>query len=185
VASSAVKVSQSRVDPVDRVDRDPGQRVRPLDGQLLDLHPALDRGHRQVRPVGPVEQVGHVVLGVDVAGLGDQDPAYQVALDVQAEDRRRLLRGLVGVGRQLDAAGLAPAPGLDLGLHHHGGADPAGGDPRLLGGVGHLPRQHGYAVRGEELLRLVLVQVHEFIPPRRGHHRPRAPRSRREGIHRW
>ena len=85
-----------------------------------------------------------------------------------------------GVGGQLDAAGLAPAAGLDLRLHHDGGADPGGRGLRLLGGVGHLARQHGYAVRGEELLRLVLVQVHEFIPPRRGHHCTRRRHRRRE-----
>ena len=79
----------------DRVDRDPGQRLGPLDGQLLDLHAALGRAHGQERAVGPVEQEGEVVLLGDVAGLGDQHPVHGVALDVHAEDGRGLLLGLL------------------------------------------------------------------------------------------
>ena len=85
------------VDAGDGVDRDPGQRLGLLDGELLDLHAALDRAHGQVGAVGAVEQEGEVVLLGDVAGLGDQELLDDVALDVQAEDvlgvRRRPRRG--------------------------------------------------------------------------------------------
>src|SRR3954453_8421992 len=36
------------VDALERVDRDPGQRLGLLDGELLDLHAALAGGHREV-----------------------------------------------------------------------------------------------------------------------------------------
>ena len=70
------------VDPGDRVDRDLGQRLWTLDGQLLDVHAALGRGHRKEGAVGAVEQVGEVVLLGDVAGLGDENPVHRMAFDV-------------------------------------------------------------------------------------------------------
>ena len=84
------------VHPGDRVHRDPRQRLGPLDGQLLDLHAALGRAHRQERAVAPVEQEREVVLLGDVAGLGDQHPVHGVALDVHPEDGRGLLLRLLG-----------------------------------------------------------------------------------------
>jgi hypothetical protein len=49
-----------------------------------------------------------------------------VALDVHAEDVAGVLAHLVGVVGQLDAAGLAAAADLDLGLDHHRVADAVG-----------------------------------------------------------
>ena len=89
---------------------------------------------------------------------------HGVALDVHAEDRGGLgLRVVRPVG-DLDAAGLAAAAGLDLGLDD---------DPRRPGGgellrdgagfrrcLGDLACGDGNPVLGEELFRLMLKQVH-------------------------
>ena len=62
---------------------------------------------------------------------------------------------------ELDAAGLAPGTGMDLGLHRPAGApDLRGAVDRLLGAVGDPSRRHRDAEVGEEFLGLVLVNVH-------------------------
>ena len=69
--------------------------------------------------------------------------------------------GVGGVVGDLDAAGLAAATDLDLGLDDDAAAELLG-DPRVLPpGCAHLAGEHGYAVLGEEIPRLVLEQVHE------------------------
>src|SRR5215217_8570256 len=99
------------VDPVERVDLHSGEGLRPLDGELLDVHPALLARHREVAAVGPVQQHREVVL------LGDLGP-----LGIHAEDLAGPGRGLIRVVRELHAAGLASSPGLDLGLDDDGAA---------------------------------------------------------------
>src|SRR6478609_4751595 len=124
------------VDPGDRVDSDAGESLGALDGELLDLHAALLRRHREVGAVRAVEDVGDVVLLGDVARLGDQHVVNGVALDVHAEDRLGLLSGLVGVGRELHATRLATTTGLDLGLDHDVAANALGCGTRFGDGVG-------------------------------------------------
>ena len=148
------------VDPDERVDGDLGQRLRSLDRELLDLHPALDRRHRQVGAVGAVQQERDVVLGLDVAGRRDQDAMDRVALDVHAEDVAGAGERLVRPGGQLDAAGLAPAAGLDLGLDDDGTAETGSDRARLVGGGGHAAGKGRDPVLAEEVLGLVLEQVH-------------------------
>jgi hypothetical protein len=144
--------------------RDPGQRLGAGPGHFLDLDAALHRAHGQEGPVGPVEQERQVVLLRDVDVLGDQHRVHGVALDVHAEDLLRLGLGLVGVAGQLHPAGLAAPAGLDLGLDHDArlaGRDELGGDGtglrRCPGDLALLDRN---AVGSEEILRLVLEQVH-------------------------
>ena len=71
-----------------------------------------------------------------------------------------MLAALVGVGGQLDAAGLAPPADLDLRLDDDRVADPVGGGDGVVDGGDRLAGRHRDAVPGEELLALVLVQVH-------------------------
>ena len=106
-------------EPVDRVDPDLGDRVGVLLGDGLDLDATLRGEHAEVLLGRAVEREAGVVLLGDVAGLLDPDDLDDVALDVHAEDVLGVLAGLVGVRRQLHAAGLAATADLHLGLDHH------------------------------------------------------------------
>ena len=75
--------------------------------------------------------------------------------------------GFVGVARELHAAGLAAAAHLHLGLHHHRVADAVGAGDGLVDGVGNRAVGHRNAVTGEQLLALVLEQIHASSPPER------------------
>ena len=152
------------VDALARVDRDAGQRLGPLDGELLDLHAALLRGHGQEGAVGPVEQVGEVVLLGDVAGLGHHHLVGDVPLDVQPEDVLGARLGVLGVVGELDAAGLAAAAHLHLRLDDDGRGDLARDRLRLLGRLGDAAGEHGHAVRGQQVTGLVLEEIHEQAP---------------------
>src|SRR5699024_4546316 len=98
------------------VDGDAGEGLGALDGELLDLHAALDGAHGQVVAVRTVQQQREVVLLGDVRAGGDHDAVHGVALDVHAEDLGGLLLRLLGGLGDLHAAGLAAATGLHLGL---------------------------------------------------------------------
>ena len=97
------------VDALGGVDGNLGHLLRGLVRDLLDLHTAGDAGDAQERAVGPVEQVGEVVLLGDVGRRGDHDLVDRVALDVHAEDRGGVRLRLLGVVGELDPARLAPA----------------------------------------------------------------------------
>ena len=71
---------------------------------------------------------------------------------------------LVGVVGELDAAGLAAAADLHLGLHHHRVADALGGGDGVVDGGHGLAGADRDAVAREELLALVLVEVHRSLP---------------------
>src|SRR5699024_2341194 len=78
------------------VDGDAGEGLGALDGELLDLHAALDGAHGQVVAVRTVQQQREVVLLGDVRAGGDHDAVHGVALDVHAEDLGGLLLRLLG-----------------------------------------------------------------------------------------
>ena len=157
-----------------------GGHVQRGDVDLLDLDTALDARDAEVVAVGPVDQEGEVVLVRDVGRRGDQDPVDGVALDVHAEDRARLLDGLVGVLGELDAAGLAATTGLHLRLDDHPAAVLLRGGSRVLRLLHDGAEVHRHVVLGEELLRLVLHQVHGYDRPLPGLYGLRA-RSARGG----
>ena len=119
-------------------------------GDLLDLHAAGHAGDAEEGAVGPVEQVGEVVLLGDVRRLGEHHLVDGVALDVHAEDvgRRGPRASSASVG-QLDAAGLAPAADLDLGLDDDPAAEALGDRAGLLRGRRRRrrPARAGRAVR--------------------------------------
>ena len=151
------------VDAHGRVDRDLGQGLGALDGELLDFHAALDRAHGQVVAVGPVQQDGEVVFLGDVRTLGDHHLVDGVALDVHAEDVGGVLKRLVGGLGDLDAAGLAAATGLDLCLDDSYAADLLGSCLCFFRGVRHDAGKHGYTVRLEHIARLIFKQVHGLV----------------------
>ena len=142
------------------VDGDLGDPLRVLLGDRLDLHAAGHAGDAEEGAVGPVQQVGEVVLLLDVRGLGQHHLVHGVALDVHAEDVGRAGLGLVGVRGQLDAAGLAPPAHLDLGLDDDPAAEALGDGAGLLRGLGDAAAQHGQAVPFEQIAPLILEQVH-------------------------
>ena len=157
-----------RSDALERVDADAGQGLGALDGEGLDVHAALARAHRQVLALGAVQEDGEVVLGVQVDAVGDEDGAHRVALDVHAQDVAGAGLGLLSGAGELDAAGLAAAAGLDLGLDDHQLAsrveEGLRGAARLLRGCGHGAVEHGDAVLTEQVPGLVFVQIHAADP---------------------
>jgi hypothetical protein len=136
------------------------KRVRTLRGHLLDVDPALLREHEQGLFRTAVEGERQVVLLRDLRRPLDPEPSHHVAADVEPEDLPCLLRGLCRRVGQLDASRLSAAARQDLGLHDNLSAE-------LLGGATSLVRRrrktafgNGNAVPLEELLPLVLVEVH-------------------------
>src|SRR6202034_2997098 len=60
----------------------------------------------------------------------------------------------------LDSAGLAPSADLDLGLNHARITDVVGRVRGLVDGLGMPSERHGNAVAGEQLLALILKEIH-------------------------
>ena len=99
-----------------------------------------------------------------LAAGSDQDTVDREALDLHAEDRAGVLERLVGRLGELDAAGLAAAAGLDLGLDDDD-AELLSSGLRLVGSVGDDAQGDWYVVLGEELLRLIFHQIHGGVRP--------------------
>ena len=148
------------LDADQRVDVDPGDGRRVLLRHLLDVDAALGAHHPEVLLGRPVEGEGGVVLLADVAGLLDPHRADDVALDVHAQDVGGVQAGLVGGVGQLDAAGLAPPADLHLGLDHDRIAEPVGGGDGVVDGLDGLAGGDGHAEARQQLLALVLEEVH-------------------------
>jgi hypothetical protein len=89
---------------------------------------------------------------------------HRVALDVHAEDLAGLRDRVVRVLGELHTAGLSAAPGLDLGLDDDASTERLGRRAGVLGVLDDGPHRHRDAVLGEELLRLVLHQIHGCAP---------------------
>ena len=88
-----------------------------------------------------------------------QSRADDVAADVQPEDLAGARLGLVGIGRELDAAGLAAPAGQHLRLDDDRPTELLRRLPRLLGSGREPTLGHGDPVAREELLALILVEV--------------------------
>ena len=139
---------------------------------VLDLHAALRGGddHHALRLA--VEHEAQIEL------LGDGDAAF----DIEAVDDLARGAGLVrdqllaeefvgGIehfvlrAAELDAARLAAAAGVDLGLDDPElAADLARPVGRLLGAVGQRALGNGHAEAGQDFLGLILVNVHVECP---------------------
>ena len=70
------------------------------------------------------------------------------------------LGGFRGVLRDLDAAALAAAAGVDLRLHHHAAADLLRRRLRFFDRERHLAARHRNVVLGQDGLGLILVNFH-------------------------
>jgi hypothetical protein len=82
------------------------------------------------------------------------------ATDVHSEDLPGVLADLLPARGHLDAAQLAASADLNLGLHHARVAHRVGRRDGLVDGRGRTPRRHRHAMPGEQLLSLVLEEVH-------------------------
>ena len=139
---------------------EPHERLGALLGDLLDVDAALRREHVEQPLRAPVEREREVVLLRDVGGLLDPEPPHDVAADVEPEDLLRPLLGLVRVGGELDPAGLAAPAGEHLRLDDDRASEHLGRLACLGGGRREPPLGDGDPGALEELLALVLVEVH-------------------------
>src|SRR3712207_4436342 len=89
---------------------------------------------------------------------------YTTLFRSQPEDVLGARLGVLGVVGELDAAGLAAAAGLHLGLDDDGLPDLPGDRLRLLGRLGDATGEHGDTVRGQQVTGLVLEEIHEQGP---------------------
>src|SRR5215211_6852192 len=111
--------------------------------------------------------VGEVHLALDVRAGLDQHLPYDVSPDVHPEDLLRSGLRLLGVMDDLYAAGLAAAAGQDLGLDRDRSAKFLRRLPGLLRRLDDGARKRLDAVRSEQFLPLILVEIQS----------PRLPRS--------
>ncbi len=130
-------------------------------GDLLDVHAAHSRQHRQELLLGSVENHRRVVLGVDLRRRLDPDLVDREPPDVHPEDGLGVLQRLVAIVGDLDPARLAALADPHLRLDHARIADLLGGLDRGGNGVRVPARRDGHAVLREQLLALVLEQVHQ------------------------
>ena len=147
--------------PVERVDVQPRDQLGRLGGDLLDLHPARRRQHQQ-RPLrAAVERDREVVLALDVRGALDPDPPDDVPADVHAQDvARASASASAGSAAYLMPPALPRPPTSTCAFTMTGAAEPLGRRARLLRRVGDLAVGDGDPEPAEELLALILVQVH-------------------------
>ena len=122
--------------------------------------PPSRREHEQGLPDAAVESDGEVVLALDVRGRLDPEAAHDVTPDVEPEDLGRASLGLVGPLGELDAAGLSTPAGQHLRLHDDRPAELLRGGARLGRRRRHAPRGDRDPEARQQLLPLVLVQVH-------------------------
>src|SRR5688572_20076265 len=157
-----------RLDAGGRIDRHLDDLFRMLGGDLLDLYAAFGRGHDGDARGGAVDQHAEIELAPDVATALHVDALHQLALGAglvgdegHADHALGVVAHLVQRLRDLDAAALAPAAGVDLRLYDPDvAAQLLGRLDRLVGGIGNLPRKDADAEFGEQSLRLILVDIH-------------------------
>ena len=139
-----------------------------LRGDFLDVHAALARCHQHRALHAAIDDERDVELLADVGAFLDEEPAHEASLWARlvrdqrhAEHLRGEIAHLVHRARELHAAALAAAAGVDLRLH-----DPDFPAQLLRRFHGLVDRERGKAPRGrhavfaKEFLALVFVDVH-------------------------
>ena len=149
------------------------QLFRRLFGDFFDVHAAGGRDDEGDVALVAVQHQADVQLALDLrAGLDEHLVDGQtfrpglVGVQTTAEHLRRRIRSRLGAVHQLDAAGLAAATGMNLGLDHPlGTADAASGIGRFSRRGGDVTGRDRDAVARKELLGLIFVQVHRRVFP--------------------
>ena len=131
-----------------------------------------------IRPVDAVDQQRQVEFFLDVDAVGDVEPLHLLAGRAGLDGDQRLAEHLarvvanfvdrmgeadpaLGVGAELLELALAAAARVDLRLHHPQGAGQLfGGGDRLLDAHRGMAGGHRHAELREQLLGLILVDVH-------------------------
>src|SRR5215213_7324521 len=143
-----------------RVDQGPHNPLWSFASDFFDLDATLSARHDDVLTTRAIERDAEVDLLGDVDGGRDQHLAHDVSANVQTEDRRGGLAGLLSGAGKLDAAGLAATSGQHLGFDDDRTACGLGQRSCLIGGCGDITRIRADAMVCEDLRRLVLVQIH-------------------------
>jgi len=146
---------------------------------LLDVHAAVAGGHEHGPGERAVHGDTHVQLARDVATLLDQQPAHHLAFRPGLDRHQRVAQqvaggagGVLGRAHDLDAAlpgdvldgPFAASPGVDLRLDDRQlPAQGVEGVDHRARRVGHNPAGNRHAGVAEDLLGLVLVDLHRFV----------------------
>ena len=164
----ATSSASASVRPVDRIDEHPVDLLRRRGRHRLDVHAAFRARHQAHALRGAVDDHRDVELLLDVGALLDQQPAHFLARrirlvrdELHAEDLAGLSAHFVDGARDLDAAALAAAAGVDLRLDDpHVAAERRGRGHRLVDGERRNAARRRHAVPAKDFLALVFVDFH-------------------------
>jgi hypothetical protein len=166
----AQRARLERLQPLHGVHAVPRDRLRLVFGELFDVHATFGRRDDHGRLRAAVHHHGEVHLARDIAAGFDVERLHHAALGAGLVRDERLaeqvlgdLPGVVGRTHELHAAGLAAAARVDLRLHD-GERHVQRGERllNLVGGVAGNALGDGHTELRQELLGLVLVDVHGF-----------------------
>ncbi len=148
------------MEPEGRIAPAADDLLRPLAGDFLDVDAALGARHHEHLAVRAIEHHAEVELLGDPRAFRHQHPVDRVPTNIHAEDRRGGVTSFIRTVGQLDAAGLAAAASVHLGLDRDRAAEIGGDGARLPWRFRDPPRVDGHAVTGQDFRRLILVDIH-------------------------
>ena len=137
--------------------------LRVFFGDLLDVDATLGGDHGDGFALAAVHRHADVVLVDEVDALLDEHFVDVVAFEIHAEDRFGCLAGLVFVGCDLDAAGLAAAADVDLCLDSCWIPNLADSVEYTLDTVCELRCRDWNPCVCKDFLRLILVEFHTSV----------------------
>ncbi|MDR6358060.1 hypothetical protein Q3H58_004731 [Pseudomonas psychrotolerans] len=155
-----------------RIDGGLENLLRSVVRDLLDVHATFGGSHEHDAAAGTIDHGAQIELLVDVGAGFDQDLADRLTVGVGLVGHQTLAQPLGGefLGfffalDQLHATGLTAATGMYLGFDDPlVAADTAASLVGLLGGVYSEAFGNGQAVFSEQLLTLILVEIHACLP---------------------
>ena len=165
-----------------RIDREAEDLFRRAGRDLLDIHAALGRGHEAYPRGAAIHQKGEIHLALDAGAVLDIDAVDLLARGAgllghegAAEHAAGLLGGLLDgfgephaprlAGARLAKFALAAAAGVDLRLDHpERTVELARRRLGLLGAQDRTAIRHRRAIRAQERLGLIFVDIHETVP---------------------